>query len=138
MRSPETCGHTLSLWRCGFGTPEEIEDVILAVAAGRQRIEKVELVWVDEEDLRSDGQFLVNTDGRTPVPDLVSLHIDVGRLDYVRLGQVASLVMSAFDEGRYCRMTRKRVRELLVSAMNDGRVDAEGLHETIRAQVQLQ
>ncbi len=133
-----TRDNTLSFWRCGSGASKDIENAILAVAAGRQRVEKVEIVWVDDEDLRSDGQFMLDTDGRTSVPDLVGLHVDVGHLDYVRLGQIARRIVSAFDEGKYRRMTKKRVRDLLTSALNDGRVDADGLHEAIRAQVHLQ
>ncbi len=131
-----TRDNALSFWQCGTGTTRDLENAVLAVAAGRERVDKVEIVWVDDQELRADAQAMVHTDGRTPVTDLVGLHVDVYHLNYVRLGQVASRVVTAFDEGRYCRMTRARVRELLVLAVKEGRLKADDLHWKVRDQIQ--
>ena len=131
-----TRDNMLSFWQCPSGTDVELEDVVLAIATGREEVDKVEIVWLDVEDLRTDGQTLINSEGRTPVAELVSLHVDVCHLDYKRLGKVAHRVFSAFDEGRYCRLTRARILALLTSAVRKSRVDLKDLKEKVQDAVQ--
>ena len=38
----------LSFWRCGAGTDEEINNVALAIAAGCDKIDEVEIVLIDD------------------------------------------------------------------------------------------
>ena len=131
-----TQDNALSFWRCG-GANSDVEDAALAIAAGRNEIAKVELVWLDDEVLHADGQTLVETAGRTPVTELVDLHVDLCRLDYERLGKVARCIVTAFAEERYLRMTRVRVRNLLASAVRGGRVDLDELKKKVRDEVQV-
>ena len=70
-----THDNALSFWQCGSGTDRELKDVVLAIAAGRHNIDKVELVWVDDNDLCAEGQSMINTEGQTPVSDLVNLQL---------------------------------------------------------------
>ena len=51
----KTAGHKLSVWQCG---PDEahpgrvaLKSVVLAIAAGMDRIDKVDLAWIGEEEL---------------------------------------------------------------------------------------
>ena len=69
--------------------------------------------------------------GRTPVPELSKLHVDVRRLDYVRLGKVAQRVAGAIEGGRYTRLTKARVTKLLTEAVKQARVDPTGLSKNI-------
>lgn len=131
-----TRDNMLSFWQCLSGTDAELEDVVLAIATGREEVAEVEIVWLDDEEMRTDGQTLINSEGRTPVSELVSLHVDVCRLDYKRLGKVAHRVVSAFDEGRYCRLTRARILALLTSAVRKSRVDLKDLKEKVQDAVQ--
>ena len=131
-----TRDNTLSFWRCPSGTDVDFEDVVLAIATGREEVTKVEIVWLDDEDLRTEGQTLINSDGRTPIAELVNLRVDVCHPDYKRLGKVAYRVVSAFDEGRYCRLTRARILALLASAVRKSRVDLKDLKEKVRDAVQ--
>ena len=131
-----TRDNMLSFWRYPSGTVDDLEDVVLAIATGREEVAKVEIVWLDEEELRTDGQTLTNSDGRTPVTELVGLHVDVCRLDYKRLGKVAHRVVSAFDEERYIRWTKVRVRRLLKSAVSSGRINLKNLSEKIQTELQ--
>lgn len=131
-----TQGNTLSFWRCTSGTPGDFENAALAIAAGRDTVAKVEIVWLDDEELKADGQTLLNTDGCTPITDLVSLHVDVCHLDYLRLGKVADRVVSALYKERYRLLTRVRVRELIASAVDAGRVNLNDLKDKVRTEVQ--
>ena len=132
----KTQDNALSFWRCSSGTRGDFEYAALAIAAGRKEVAKVEIVWLDDEDMQADGQTLTDTDGRTPITELVSLHVDMCRLDYERLGKVARRVVTALDEERYLRLTRARVRTLLASAVSGGRVNLEDLNEKIQSELQ--
>ena len=98
-------------------------------------MDKVELVWITRDDLLDDGLSLIETEGRTPVSDLVSRHIDVCDLDYIRLGTVAKRVVTAIESSRYTRLTLGKVRGLLTSAVADERIDLEDLEERVREDV---
>ena len=131
-----TQDNALSFWRCGSGTGNDLEDTVLAIAAGRTDIAKVELVWLDAEDLQSDGQTMKDSHGRTPVRELAHLHVDLCRLDFERLGRVARRVDSALNEERYRRLTRVGVKDLLENAVRSGRIDINDLQDKVRNEIQ--
>ena len=133
-----TRNNTLSFWRCGDGTEEELNEAVLALAAGGQRVENIEIVWLAYEELRADGQSLDNTAGRTPVADLVERHVDLSFLDYVRLGKVADRVVAALEKGRHRRVTRPRVAAILANAVQQRRLDLSDLQEKVRGAVETQ
>ena len=130
-----TVGNSLSFWQCPTDTASDVEEVALAIAAAHQHLERLDIVCLDDEELRADGQSLRNTEGNTPVADLASKHVDVARLDSVRLGKVAERVVSAMESSRFRRLPKSRVKELLVTAVGQGRLDPEDLHYRIRSEV---
>ena len=128
--------NALSFWRCVSDTAADLEDAVLAIAAGRDGLDKVDIVWLEDEDLQADGQSLEDTDGRTPISDMVERHVDVRQLDYDRLGKVARRIVSAIATDQYRRITKVRVKKILVSAVSGGRVNLEALSERIQTQLQ--
>ena len=100
---------------------------MLALAAGSDRIDKLDLVWVAEADLQEDGLSLFETRGRTPVLDLAEHHVDAQRLDYDQLGKVAGRVLAAMAEGRYRRVAKANVKQLLAAAIEAKRVERAAL-----------
>ena len=130
-----TTDNSLSFWQCGIGEKAEVEEAALAIAAAGDRVDKLDIVWFAGDELRADGQTLSNTEGRTPVTDLVNKHVDVCRLDYVRLGNVAYRVFTAIEENRYLRLTKARVTKLLASAVRNERIDLDDLQSKIQAEV---
>ena len=130
-----TKNNTLSFWQCGSGTEEELNEAVLALAAGGQKVENIEIVWVAHDELSSDGQSLDTTAGRTPVAELVERHVDLSSLDYVRLGRVADRVVAAVEQGRHRRVTRRRVIKILANAVQQGRLNPSDLEEKVRIAV---
>ena len=130
-----TKGNTLSFWRCGGGREVEVEEAALAIAAAGQRVDKIDIVWVDENELKTDGQTLEDTPGRTHVTELINRHVDVCRLDYVRLGNVAHRVLAAIEEDRWTRLSKGRITEILVAAVEQGRVNLDDLQQGVQKQV---
>ena len=130
-----TRDNKLSFWRCGNGTQTEIGEVVLAMAATGDRVDRIELVWISEDELRADGQLWKDTEGRTPVEQLARQHLDVYRLDYVRLGKIAHRVADAIMEGRYERLKKERVLDILVAAVRQRRLELNDFKDKVRAEV---
>ncbi|MXZ57740.1 MAG: hypothetical protein F4Z16_04575 [Rhodothermaceae bacterium] len=132
-----TQNNSLSFWKCAKKTHKEIENVALAIAAGRDKIDKVEIVLIDNEDLKTDGQNIETSNGRTPVESLVKRHVDLMQLDYTRLGKVARRVASAVAANQCHRVSKQRVQTLLVTAITrDETLQIDRLNENLRPQVQ--
>lgn len=126
---------SLSFWECGSGEESQLMDVVLALASGADQVETIDLVWLQEEDLRNDGHSVSRQQGRTAAADLASKHVEVGRLDYRRLGKVAGLVVGAIADGRCRSFKRSRVVSALTDAVRMGRVPSNGLAPKVRAVV---
>lgn len=130
-----TQGNALSFWRSPSGAESDFKDVVLAIASGRDRVDKIEIVWFDRDDLEFDGLELVQSDGNTPISDLSKLHADVLRLDYTRLGKIAGRIASAIAGDQYCRVPRARVQQLLVAAIYEQRLEIDNLNEKIQTEI---
>ena len=131
-----TKDNTLSFWQCGEGESGELDDAALALATAADRVDKIDIVWVSEDDLSTDGQRSVRTEGRTHVTELIERHVDITSLDHVRLGRLAHRIAVAIEEGRYRRLKRREVAELLTTAVLQCRVELARLDKRIQAEVQ--
>ena len=130
-----TTGNTLSFWRCGDASPEALERAVLALAAGRERLDRVDLTWVDVAGLDQDDIALARTPGKTPVASMVDEHIDAANLDYARLGRVARRVEAALRDNRHRRWTEKQVRRLLADAVDNDLLEISGLQPGVAERV---
>ena len=130
-----TQNNTLSFWRCGSASREDIGEAVLALVAGSERLDKVELVWVAEDDLRSDGLSLSQTEGRTPVRSLVDQHVDVERLDLDGLGKVAQRILSALHRGCCRRVGKAKVKGILEAAIKAKRLQRDELQPKVASEV---
>ncbi len=108
-----TQDNKLSFWRCGDAEGIEINEAVLALSAAGTRVDKIDVVWLAADDLQNDGQTLQDTKGRTPVFELAKLHVDVCRLDYIRLGKVAQRIVTALKEEQYLRLRKSACQESL-------------------------
>ena len=133
-----TVGNALSVWRCGDEEPtkKDIKEAALAMASLMDRARPIDLAWFDRDELEQGGHKVQLTDGETNVPDLRSHHFDICGLDYARLGDIATKVAAAIDEGRYRRFTRREVLALLAEAIESDRLEAKDLKCQLRQEVQ--
>ena len=136
-RDLRTSNNTLSFWECGSGAIEDVEEAALAIAATRERLDKLDIVWLAAGDMEeNDGQNLEKTKGNTPVADLVERHVDVCQLDYVRLGKVAQRIATAVVNKRLRRLTRSKIKDLLVKAVQQKRISRDQLSPGLQEEVQ--
>ena len=130
-----TQGNTLSFWQCGEGKTCEIDDAALALATVADRVDKLDIVWVSDDDLYADGQSKALTEGRTHVTELIERHVDVTLLDHVRLGKIAHRIGVAIERGQCRRMPRKEVAKLIATAVLQGRVEFANLEDKVQIEV---
>ena len=130
-----TQSNSLSFWRCSTDSDYDVDGAALAIASAGNRIDKLDIVWVDYEDLESEHHAVTDTMGRTAVTDMVGMHVDVSRLDYVRLGMVARSVAGAIEANRCRRLTKRRVKALIEQAVVQGRIDPNALSEGLREEL---
>ena len=72
-----TRDNALSVWHCRTDRNGDIEDAALAIAAAGDRLDKIDIVWLADEELRADGHILKVTRGITPIKDLADRHVDI-------------------------------------------------------------
>ena len=131
-----TTANTLSFWDADDGTEPPIQEAALALAAGRDRLDKLDIAWLEVASLEGAGLTFEKTAGDTPVVDLRERHRDLVRLDLVRLGAVGQIVARAVRaENRFRRLTRAQVLALLVKAVRAGRLRLDDLSDGVRTDV---
>lgn len=131
-----TTANKLSFWKCGAAADEELRRVVLALASAAERVDKVDIVWVAKASLEARGVALEDSDGRTPIADMVKKHMDALRLDLVPLGKVAQQVAEALHQGQHRRLTRKEVLRILADAVQAKVVEVGALEEKVREDVE--
>ena len=131
-----TKDNSLSFWECKSDSRENIEEVALAIAAAGDHVERLDLVWIADEKFQEDGQMREYSEGRTPLEDFAKQHVDVYRLDYVRLGKIASRIATTIKAGNHLRLTKGSLTRLLATAVKQGRIDLDRLEDRIKAEVQ--
>ena len=131
----KTRDNTLSFWQCGEGTDEEVSEAALAIATGRDRLDKLDVVWVKTAELTGDSLTTQQTAGRTPVLSLVGEHVDVIRLDFQRLGKVAYRISLAIEQECWSRLSKKQVANIIAAAVRQGRVSLTDLKEKLQVEI---
>jgi hypothetical protein len=125
-----TTDNALSFWRC------EVDEAALALAATLERPDKLDIAWMTEDAVREEGLLIAPTDGRTPVESLVKSHVDVERLDLVRLSKVAHLVAKAVRDLQCKRLTKNEVVSILADAVQRNILELNMLADLLRDAVQ--
>lgn len=131
-----TDANALSFWRCDSSSEEDLRTVALALAAAAERVDKLDLVWLARAALEGQGITLRDSDGWTPVAEMVKRHLDAIHLDLSRLSGVAEEVAGALRAGQHLRLTRKEVVDLLAEAAVAKLVDLAALEEKVRTDVE--
>lgn len=130
-----TKDNTLSFWKCR--TLQDIDDAILALASARKKLDKVDVVWVTTDEVRTaSGGRLRSSSGKTPIEDLIERHMDAYSLDYSRLGAVAKLIVAALEKKQYRRSAKKGVKKLLMEAVVNKRLRLEDVEDRLKSEIE--
>lgn len=129
-----TTGDTISLWR--IDTLEELNQAVLALASGGDKVVTYNVLTIPEETLLKYGFTLAKTDGNTPVEGLVKTHRDVVGVNYGSLGKFAQLIIETINADKLCTVTKKQVKSLIIKAYKNGEINWEKLKERMREEIE--
>lgn len=132
----KTTGNALSFWASPTDDECDLKQVVLALATGLERIDKLDIAWLDSTTVAEAGLTVAKTPGLTKVAKLVDTHRDIERLDLVRLGRVTSLLDMAINCKQHNRYNKRTVVRLIADAIEDGSLELEELAEKVRAEVE--
>lgn len=137
-RDLPTTNNDLSFWACQSVDDAELRETVLALAANCERLDKMDVAWLERDAVQGEELTVLQSPehANTPVESLKNRHVDIARLDLVRLGKVAGLMRVAVKEKRCKRFLKKEVLTVLVEAVRSGRVKAEALKERVRQDVE--
>lgn len=132
-----TNANALSFWRCP--DRDDAEDVALALATGRGtgQLEEMFIVLVPETDLAIDGTCMVPSLGDTAVAPLAQRHVDITKLTFARLQELAKKLASRVrdPEAYCCIFTKDDVKRLVDQALSAKRFSPDDLSKKLRAQL---
>ena len=127
----------LSLWRI----PEDLsnlERICAAIAAKKQKVDKLDIFWFDEQVLKAYGVKSVSTPGDTHDAEINKFHINIIELTTEKLYKLSDAVNSEVRSNQYIkRFTPKEVKKLLRDALSNGYFDETDLNDKIRSDLSV-
>jgi len=135
-----TTDNELSFWACSSNDEAELRETVLALATGGDRLDKMDVAWIEREAVHAAQLTIQETPGHanTPVESLKGRHVDVAKLDVARLGIVAGLIHAAVsaEKKQWRRFARSEVLAVVVAAVRSGRVAIDTLKDELRKDVE--
>ena len=125
----KTSSNTLSFWKCDkpkINSEIELQDVALALAAGRPKLDRLGLIYIEETAFSKMSLPLHQTPGNTPVDSLRNSHFDLVDLDFVRLGKVAYLIHGGLSDS-HALFSKAQVKEIIKDAISKGLLRKDSL-----------
>lgn len=110
--------NTLSVWKAD--NPKEIEEAVLALALGREAIQKMAIVILDENDILDKYKVVITeTPGNVPIARLQNRHRDLSNIDYWCLGFIAEHIGDQLNNSDNYRIyTKKDIEQLIKNAID--------------------
>jgi hypothetical protein len=127
--------NTLSVWVCDPSDSRSIEDVVLALASGRDSVAKLDIVWIGAEEVKRILIDIEEVSGGSRVATLNDRHRDLKGIDIVKLVRLGRRIAEAVGSEKCKRFTEKQVLKLIVSAINSGRLQLDDLNEKMRKKI---
>jgi len=116
--------------------PEQWEDVALAVGSAFKKADSFDLVWLDDETLSKSLVLISDTDGGTPVADLVSKHADLVALNYRTLGAIALHAAERICDKHWRKVHANELKQIVANAVVANRVKLANLKEDLRKEIE--
>jgi hypothetical protein len=110
--------------------------VVLALAATRDTIDRLDLVWIDETAIKNIPLRIVPTEGDTPAQSLRDRHRDVADIDLGAMHELAQDVAKAVNGTQTKRWTKAEVRRILKNAAAQNSLDMNGVGERLRSEIE--
>jgi hypothetical protein len=122
----KTDGNTLSVWEIEDET--KLEDAVLAITSDGDRLDTIDIIWIEKSEIEMKGVSYKQTPGKTPIKQLVDTHVDLCQLSYYKIGLVAeSISEKVARDVQIKRYTQTDLKKIYKSAISNGVVDKDSL-----------
>lgn len=126
----------LSFWTCDPSHSPSLEQVVLTLAATRDTVDRLDLVWIDEAAIKAIPLRIVTIEGKTPAQSLRDRHRDVAGIDLGAIYKLARDVAKAVNGAQTKRWTRAEVKRILKEAAGKKSLDMDGVGANIRSEIE--
>lgn len=128
-----TTDNKLSVWKAD--TQEDINDAVVALALGKDRLSKINYILIEKKDLDKMGINVSECLGDVKGVDekILSKHGDLVELDFWTLGFLAeNMANSAKDEKRRTTKTKKDVEKLLNEYKKNNKIKIDEIKQNLK------
>ena len=116
-----TTSNTLSVWSSNTHdfNDETVKELIVGLALSMPQPAKIDLIWLDENELKGNGLNIESTEANSIYISVNSRHKDIESLDHEKLGIVAKHIVEQFKvaENRYS-ISKNNLINLVIEWMN--------------------
>ena len=124
-----TNDNNLSVWE--IFSIEELEDAVLAMVSERNKIDKIDVVYLPKELVEKRDLSVILTDGKTRYTKFIDRHRDIADLNYVSLERVSDCVVESVNMNRVKSFSKHEILLLLLTGMESNKIKFEALHPTL-------
>ena len=118
----------LSFWNTENSARDYFKDIALAIAATWQRIDRMNIVFIDKKLIEQKGISFEDTAGITPLEDFKKYHCEAIHLDVQRIVKVAQCVAQAIRIGNQQYLfTTSEIVEILREGISKKRINIDDL-----------
>ena len=135
-RDLRTDENALSVWCCDPALLATFDNVVIALASNREKVDRLDIVILNADDLIQANLSILEKPGNTPADTLNSNHRDVAGFTLTSLVEFARLVHHvARIDALSLRFAVKEVRALLHKAIADGVLQPGRLNPKLAAEL---
>jgi len=121
--------NTLSVWK--IESENNLDEAVLALISNFQKLESIDIVTLDGDYLIKAMVEQEQTEGITPISDLVDSHYDLKNLNYYKIGIVAEHIIQRIRLNKVKRYTINELKIILKKAIEQDRLKIEDLHVSV-------
>lgn len=126
-----TTDNRLSFWVCDPTQEQSLVQTVLAVATAKDNVQRLDLVWISEEELAKSDIATEATAGETPAKSLAKDHRDLIDLDLDKLYGLSKSFASAVSNKQTRRFTEAQVKEIISNGVAAGLVNTSDLKKSV-------
>jgi len=130
-----TTRNTLSVW--AISDPSEIEEAVLAMASNFTGLDTIDILIMETASLKDKGLKFEDNDGETHYTDYANKHRDIIDLNSQSLSTVAESINETIKDSGNHRFTLPRLKAILQKGIEDGKIQADDLNESVRNKLDL-
>jgi hypothetical protein len=128
----------LSVWSTSDLEEAHIKPLLAAMALGRDSIQKMCYVALDEERLKSIGIETAQVEGLAPGvcdQEILNSHHDLTFIDYKRMGLLAKYIEDLVRNNEAKTVNEKKLEEYIRELIEDGRIITDNLKDGIKEKI---